>query len=61
NPANRLGFLFARKKKVPFAPYHKAATSRHVHRTAIPEWGYRESTLILVCSSPKPQPNMDSR
>ncbi|MGP5018333.1 hypothetical protein ACTXPD_18230 [Vreelandella alkaliphila] len=30
-------------------------------RTVIPEWGYRESTLTLACSSPKSQVNMDSR
>ncbi|MGP5191828.1 hypothetical protein, partial [Vreelandella alkaliphila] len=29
NPANRLGFLFVRKKKAPFAPYKKAVTTRH--------------------------------
>ncbi|WP_226912902.1 hypothetical protein, partial [Halomonas sp. 3D7M] len=33
-PANRLGFLFARKKKTLPSPYNKAATSRSMHRTS---------------------------
>ena len=36
---------------------HVIPESPHV----IPEWGNRESTLTLACSSPKSQVNMDSR
>ncbi|WP_438456157.1 hypothetical protein, partial [Vreelandella venusta] len=54
-------FCLRGRKKHFLAPVTKRPhrTSSPSHHTVIPEWGDRESTL--ACSSPEPQPNMDSR